>query len=193
MNVAPISRHCICTGQENQELAAGYKIGQRFHSAEATRVADGANQHLGHLVKADGRWRIFVFGGTQDPTHPCSDAYKFSDFLANDASSPVLKYTPKGADIDSVIETYAVFQQQDLSMCDLHDYLWPAKGKYGLRDYEKVFHSQNGNDLFDLRGIDRNSGCVVIVRPDQHVASILPVAACAKLSEFFGFFMIEQT
>ena len=31
----------ICTGQENQHLAPGYKIGQRFHSAEATRVADG--------------------------------------------------------------------------------------------------------------------------------------------------------
>jgi phenol 2-monooxygenase len=180
----------ICTGQENQELAAGYKIGQRFHSAEATRVADGANQHLGHLVKADGRWRIFVFGGTQDPTRPSSDAYKFIDFLANDASSPVLKYTPKGSDIDSVIDTYAVFQQQDLSMHDLHDFLWPAKGKYGLRDYEKVFHSQDGNDVYDLRGIDRMAGCVVIVRPDQHVATILPVTAHAELSKFFDAFMI---
>ncbi|MGY8791456.1 MAG: hypothetical protein ACKVKR_14435, partial [Pseudomonadales bacterium] len=46
----------ICTGQENQHLAPGYKIGQRFHSAEVARVADGGRQHLGHLVKADGRW-----------------------------------------------------------------------------------------------------------------------------------------
>ncbi len=58
----------ICTGQENQQLATGYKIGQRFHSAEAARVADGRSQHLGHLVKADGRWRIFLFGDNQDPT-----------------------------------------------------------------------------------------------------------------------------
>ena len=183
----------ICTGQENQDLAAGYKIGQRFHSAEATRVADGAHQHLGHLVKADGRWRIYLFAGTRDPTQPSSDAYQFIYFLANDASSPVLKYTPKGTDIDSVIDTYAVFQQQDLLMHDLHGYLWPAKGKYGLRDYEKVFHAQDGNELYDLRGIERNRGCVVIVRPDQHIASILPVAAHAKLSESFDFFMIAQT
>jgi phenol 2-monooxygenase len=100
----------ICTGQENQKLAAGYKIGQRFHSAAATRVADGANQHLGHLVKADGRRRIFVFGGTQDPTQTSSDVYQFFDFLTNGASSPVQKYTPKGTDIDSVIDTYAVCQ-----------------------------------------------------------------------------------
>ena len=74
-------------------------------------------------------------------------------------------------------------------MHDLHDFLWPAKGKYGLRDYEKVFHTQDGNDVYDLRGIDRNSGCIVIVRPDQHIAAIMPTAAHAKLSEFFDRFM----
>lgn len=182
----------ISTGQENQNLATGFKIGQRFHSAEATRVADGRSQHLGHLVKADGRWRIFIFGGTQLPTDPASDVYQFIDFLANDVSSPVHKYTPKDADVDSVFDTYAVFQQRDLSMHDLHDYLWPAKGKYGLRDYEKVFHAEEGNDIYDMRGIDRSAGCLVIVRPDQHIASILPVTAHDELKQFFEVFMIEQ-
>ncbi|MBR9865687.1 MAG: 3-hydroxybenzoate 4-monooxygenase [Oceanospirillales bacterium] len=182
----------ICTGQENQHLATGFNIGQRFHSAEATRVADGRSQHLGHLVKADGRWRIFLFGDTQTPTDPSSAAYQFIDFLASDASSPVQKYTPKGSDIDSVFDTYAVFQQQDLSMHDLHDYLWPAKGKYGLRDYEKVFHAEESNDIYDLRGIDRSAGCVVIVRPDQHIATILPVTAHEELTKFFDVFMIKQ-
>ena len=182
----------ICTGQENQHLATGFKIGQRFHSAEATRVADGRSQHLGHLVKADGRWRFFLFGDTQNPTDPSSAAYQFIDFLANDKSSPVQKYTPKGADIDSIFDTYAVFQQQDLSMHDLPDYLWPAKGKYGLRDYEKVFHAEESNDIYDLRGVDRSAGCVVVVRPDQHIATILPVTAHEELKKFFDVFMIEQ-
>ncbi len=182
----------ICTGQENQHLATGFKIGQRFHSAEATRVADGRSQHLGHLVKADGRWRFFLFGDKQNPTDPSSAAYQFIDFLANDESSPVQKYTPKGADIDSVFDTYAVFQQQDLSMHDLPDYLWPAKGKYGLRDYEKVFHAEESNDIYDLRGVDRSAGCVVVVRPDQHIATILPVTAHEELKKFFDVFMVEQ-
>jgi phenol 2-monooxygenase len=182
----------ICTGQENQHLATGYKIGQRFHSAEATRVADGRSQHLGHLVKADGRWRIFVFGDKQDPTQTSSAAFQCIDFLAKSDSSPVRKYTSKSLDIDSAIDTYAVFQQQNLSMHDLPEYLWPAKGKYGLRDYEKVFQAQEDNDVFDLRGIDRNSGCMVVVRPDQHIASILPLTAHAELARFFDFFMIRQ-
>jgi phenol 2-monooxygenase len=145
---------------------------------------------LGHLVKADGRWRIFLFGDKQDPTLTSSSTYKFIDFLANSALSPVQKYTPKGSDIDAVIDTYAVFQQQDLSMHDLPDYLWPAKGKYALRDYEKVFQSQDDNDVYDLRGIDCNRGCVVIVRPDQHIATILPLTAHAEISSFFDAFMI---
>ena len=78
-------------------------------------------------------------------------------------------------------------------MHDLHGYLWPAKGKYGLRDYEKVFHTQVDNDVYDLRGIEREHGCVVIVRPDQHIASILPVTAHANLASFFDVFMIAQS
>jgi len=183
----------ICTGQDNQHLATGFNIGQRFHSAEATRVSDGRSQHLGHLVKADGRWRLFVFGDDQNPTNPASAAFELFEFLANGVGSPIKKYTPDGSDIDSVIDTYAVFQQQDLSTHDLHDYLWPAKGKYGLRDYEKVFQTEASNDIYELRGIDRSNGCIVIVRPDQHVASILPLTAHKDLANFFDVFMLEAS
>ncbi|MDF3413020.1 3-hydroxybenzoate 4-monooxygenase [Sulfitobacter sp. M57] len=116
----------ICAGQEHQRLASGFKIGQRFHSAVATRLTDGATQHLGHLVKADGRWRIFMFTGDGDPTQPSSAAYKFANYMEHDPASPVQKYTPAGADIDSVIDTYAVFQDKALSMHDLHSLHCPA-------------------------------------------------------------------
>lgn len=182
----------ICMGHAHQHLARGFNIGQRFFSAEATRIADGRSQHLGHLVKADGRWRLFLFAGAEDPTAPASDLSQCVAYLANAPTSPAVKYTPKGADPDAVIDTYAVFQQPGLSMPDLPDFLWPAKGKYGLRDYEKVFHAQPGNDIYDLRGIDREKGCMVVVRPDQHVANILPLTAHDDLAAFFDTFMIEQ-
>lgn len=48
---------------------------------------------------------------------------------------------------------------------------------YGLCDYEKVFCAdlKRGEDIFEMRGIDRAAGCVVIVRPDQYVGHILPL------------------
>ena len=180
----------ISTGQENQHLASGFNIGQRFHSAEAIRVGDGYRQHLGHLNKADGRWRIFIFGDKQNPVESTSESYKLVQFLANSESSPVQKYTQEGTDIDSVIDVYAVFQQQDLSIEDMPDFLWPAKGKYGLRDYEKVFHAEEGNDIFEQRNIERSSGCMVVVRPDQHIACVLPLTAQDELAAFFDEFML---
>jgi phenol 2-monooxygenase len=181
----------ICTGAENQHLATGFKIGQRFHSEKAIRISDGRPQHLGHLIKADGRWRIFIFGSQQSPLDSSSKSQKLIEFLTNNASSPIKKFTPEGADIDSVIDYYAIFQQQDLSIETLPDILWPAKGKYGLRDYEKAFFANGVHDVFTARGIDRSQGCMVIVRPDQHIAHILALDAHEELANFFDNFMIS--
>lgn len=182
----------LCTGEEHQALATGFKIGQRFHSAEAVRVADGRPQHLGHLNKADGRWRIFLFGSEQNPTDSASDSRQLIDFLANDPNSPAQKYTAEGEDIDSTIDVYTVFQQQGLAIEALPDFLWPAKGKYGLRDYEKLFRADECNDIYEQRGIDRKRGCMVVVRPDQHIATILPLDGYQALSDFFDRFMLVR-
>ena len=105
------------------------------------------------------------------------------------------RFTPADADIDSVIDFRAVFQEphRDLDIGDLPPLLLPAKGRYGLRDYEKVFCADRvaGNDIFTMRGIDRRNGCMVVVRPDQYVAHILPLNDYAALGEFFGRFMLE--
>lgn len=184
---------CISIGQEYQHLATGFNIGQRFHSAEAIRLADGHRQHLGHLNKADGRWRIFLFAGEQNPMDAESDISRLIAFLGADEKSPIRRYTPEGADIDAAIDLCMVFQQPDLGIEDMPELLWPAKGKYGLRDYEKVYHAEPGNDLFDQRGIDRAKGCMVVVRPDQHIATILPLTAHDDLVAFFAEFMLPQT
>lgn len=183
----------ISGGTEFQDLAQGFVIGQRFHSAEACRLADGRIQHIGHLNKADGRWRIFIFGGKGDPAKSSTNAYKLVDFLSKSPESPVIKYTPDDEDIDAVIDVYAVFQHsEDISIEHLQDFLWPAKGKYGLRDYEKVFNAIPSNDIFELRKINRDSGCIVIIRPDQHVAKILPLSNHQKVTLFFDQFMIAK-
>ena len=47
-------------------------------------------------------------------------------------------------------------------------------------------------DIFDLRGIDRQRGAMIVVRPDQHVANVLPLDAYDALADFFGQFMRDQ-
>lgn len=79
-----------------------------------------------------------------------------------------------------------------LELAALPSLLLPRKGRYGLIDYEKAFcpDLDGGADIFELRGIDRG-GCIVIVRPDQHVATVLPLDAHAALADFFDAFMVK--
>ena len=104
------------------------------------------------------------------------------------------KYTPAGEDIDAVIDVRAVFQQghRELDLESMPSFLLPPKGRYGLRDYEKIFcpDLKSGQDIFTLRGIDRERGCMVIVRPDQFVAHVLPLDGYAQLAAFFDGFMV---
>jgi len=179
-----------------QYLAKGLVIGMRFHSAPVIRLADAKPVHLGHTVKADGRWRVFAFSGAEDPTAARSDINLLCDFLARSQESPVRKYTPNGADIDSVIDVRAIFQQghRELAIEAMPSFLLPRKGRYALRDYEKMFcpDLKSGDDIFDMRGIDRDGGCMVVVRPDQYVAHILPFDAYTELAAFFDGFMRQD-
>lgn len=40
-------------------------------------------------------------------------------------------------------------------------------------------------DIFDLRQIDRAQGCLVVVRPDQYVADVLPLDDTERLARQF--------
>ncbi|APH70164.1 FAD-binding monooxygenase [Aquibium oceanicum] len=185
----------LLTGEATwQSLASGFEIGTRFHSAPVIRVADARPMELGHTVKADARWRLFAFCPGEDPGEDGSMIQRFCRYLAASPGSPVQKYTPAGADVDSVIDVRAVFQQgyRDLALERLPDLLKPRKGRFGLVDYEKAFCSdlKGGRDIFDLRGVDRERGCLVIVRPDQYVAHVLPLDAHDELARFFDGFML---
>ena len=88
-----------------------------------------------------------------------------------------------------MLDIRAVLQasHQSLLMDGLPGLLWPRKGRYGLRDYEKAFCADPKTaDIFDLRGIDRARGCVVVVRPDQYVAEVLPLDAHEALATYFA-------
>jgi phenol 2-monooxygenase len=173
----------------HQALATGEEIGRRFHSAPVVRVSDAMQMQLGHVAEADGRWRIYAFAGRNDSSDPGSAIHGLADWLGSDPGSPVVRFTRPDEDIDGLIDLRAVFQQtfDELSYEDMPALLMPAKGKYGLKDYEKVFcvHHKGAGDIFDMRGIDREKGCMVVVRPDQYIAHVLPLDGFEALSKFF--------
>ncbi|MEP7061873.1 MAG: FAD-binding monooxygenase [Betaproteobacteria bacterium] len=175
----------------HQQLARGFTIGMRFHSAPVVRVADAKPMQLGHVARADAAWRLYAFGDAS-----ARKLHALMAFLQDAAESPVRRFTPADADIDSVIDVRAVYQQQHraLKVETLPQLLLPRKGRLGLVDYEKAYAPdlRNGPDIFDLRGIDRPVGALVVVRPDQYVAHVLPLDAHGALARFFEGFLLDR-
>jgi phenol 2-monooxygenase len=174
----------------HQAMATGEEIGRRFHSAPVVRVSDAKQMQLGHVAQADARWRIYAFAGKADTGHQGSAIHKLAEWLENNSQSPVVKHTRKGEDIDAVIDVRFVFQQtfDQLAYENMSSLLKPQTGSLGLQDHGKVFcvdHKGLG-DIFDMRGINRDKGCLIVVRPDQYVANVLPLDGYEALSTYFA-------
>jgi phenol 2-monooxygenase len=187
----------ITAESTHQHLARGFELGTRFHSAPVVRYWDAKRVHLGHTIKADGRWRLLAFAGADDPGSERGRLARLCAFLTESPESPLRKYTPPQADVDAVIDVRAIVQRdhRELASGLIPPLLVPQKGRYGLRDYEKLFCSElhGEDDIFEQRGIDRADGCIVVVRPDQFVANVLPLDGFAELTAFFDRFMIASS
>ncbi|KAF2485588.1 monooxygenase, FAD-binding protein [Neohortaea acidophila] len=184
----------------HQHLATGFQIGTRFHSCKVLRLSDAKPIHLGHEMKADGRWRMVLFGDNMhDPTDHSSPLF---EVCTSFFTRLLPKYTPTDQDIDSVIDVRAVLQQSrtSINITDLPEVLLPHKGKFGLQDYEKVFTDEESynfgfGDIYKKRGVDREKGCIVVVRPDQYISAVFPLSeqGCEMTEGFFNGFMKVQT
>ncbi|MGH3412432.1 MAG: FAD-dependent monooxygenase [Marmoricola sp.] len=170
-------------GSTHQELATGFTVGTRLHSAPVIRVADAKRVELGHVAIADGRWRLYAFADRDE-----SRLRALCDRLGGDAASPARRYLRPGEHIDALVDVRGVLQRphREVEVAALPELLRPATGRLGLTDYEKALCADqvNGPDIFDLRGIDRERGALVVVRPDQYVAQVLPLDADQELTGF---------
>ncbi|MFF5625757.1 FAD-dependent monooxygenase [Microbacterium sp. NPDC012755] len=171
----------MITGSDaHQSLAAGFPLGKRFKSAEVVRVGDGNAIHLGHHAKADGRWRVYAFGDRDGTT---------LESWAAEAAPVLARFTPSDADVDAVFDVKAVYQQsyEEVEVTSAPELFQPKTGPLGLTDWEKVYAAGPSHwtdaDIFEARELSRD-GVVVVVRPDQYVAAILPLDAVAELESF---------
>jgi phenol 2-monooxygenase len=168
----------------HQDLAPGFPIGKRFKSAPVVRICDANPVQLGHQATADGRWRIYVFTDAAQPGAR-SQLAELADWLENGADSP-LAAAPAGADRDAWFDVKVIYQQDHASMDIglIPAVFRPRVGPFGLSYLENAFAADPKADIFELRGLHRG-GVVVIVRPDQYVANVLPLTATTELAAFF--------
>lgn len=180
----------------NQDLAPGLPIGMRIPSVKVLRQADARPWHLQELLPSNGRWRVLVFpGNVQDKEQAAQLASVASNFDASD--SFVARFTPTGGPVDTVFDILLVHKapRTVVTIFDFPSVFRRFSETEGY-DYDKIYvddvsyHEGHGN-LYKRFGISEK-GCIVIVRPDQHVSYVGPLGEPAAVTQFFSNFMVPQ-
>ncbi len=91
--------------------------------------------------------------------------------------------------MDAVSDAKGVFQErfEELDSLSSPELVLPKTGPLHLTDWEKIYtaapNAWSKTDIFAERELSRD-GVVVVVRPDQYVAAVLPLDAVSELEAF---------
>ena len=170
----------------HQDLATGFPLGKRFKAHPVKRVCDTNPKYLGHQHTADGRWRIYAFADSAVSSAQDSTLRAWAEWMAS-AESPVRRFTPEGKDLDALFDLHVVYQQphEEVELMRTPSIFRPQVGEFQISNLNKVWGVDPEDDIFEARGLSRD-GVVVVVRPDQYVAHVLPLTATAELSDFLA-------
>jgi phenol 2-monooxygenase len=168
----------------HQDLATGFPLGKRFKAHPVKRVSDTNPKFLGHQHTADGRWRIYAFADAAVSSAEDSTLRTWAEWM-DSAESPVRRFTPGGQDLDALFDLNVVYQQphEGVELMKVPSVFRPKVGTFQISNLNKVWGTDPEDDIYEARGLSRD-GVVVVVRPDQYVAHVLPLTATTELSDF---------
>ena len=172
-------------------------VGKRFPSAQVINQAGARPWPFAHFLRSDGRFRLVLFAGKL--SHP--PQRERVELLCKQLASPgsfVHRFTKSGERIDSTIEILTIHAgpRTAIELLDLPEILHPFDEKTGW-DYDKVFvddvsYHEGFGDAYTKYGVDRESGRLVVVRPDQYVAWMGNLEDLEEVERYFEGVLLPQ-
>lgn len=154
-----------------QELATNIKLGMRFPSYQVLNQSDARPWQLQEKLKSDGRFRLIIFAGHVANPQQHAKLLSFCNCLST--SRFLARHLYKNIDI---LTCHASRRVDVELLSDFPDVLHPFDEMLGW-DYDSVFvddesYHEGFEDAYKGYGISRESGCVVVTRPDQYVGFV---------------------
>ncbi|KGU20721.1 hypothetical protein MGK_06133 [Candida albicans P57055] len=184
------------------KLAPKIPIGRRLYSVKMISQADGRPIHIADRLSSDGRFRVLIFPGDikQYPNN-LKILHSFQDLL-DDSKNFLKKFTPLNAFQDSVIDIITIHNnnRHEVEIFDFPDFTHPLDYKHRC-DYWKLYSGKGDTyhegkiNMYDDYGIDPKHGVILVIRPDSHVAKVVPfsIDGLKQVDEYFKKFMIDQS
>lgn len=161
-------------------LAGNIKLGMRLPSFPVVYQCDGTSTHLGQRLISDASWKLLIFSGDLRQPARMNALSSFADTFSKHSLRP-----------HSTIEPLLIQSnpRTAVNLLGLPEIVHPFDDALGW-DYWKVFVDDMSAQAYRGYGIDPGGqGCLVLCRPDQHVAWIGGMQDVAGLCNYFsGFF-----
>nr|ABK64179.1 phenol hydroxylase [Candida tropicalis] len=184
------------------KLAPKIPIGRRLYSVKMISQADGRPIHIADRLSSDGRFRVLIFPGDikQYPNN-LEILHSFQDLL-DDSKNFLKKFTPLNAFQDSVIDIITIHNnnRHEVEIFDFPNFTHPLDYKHRC-DYWKLYSGKGDTyhegkiNMYDDYGIDPKHGVILVIRPDSHVAKVVPfsIDGLKQVDEYFKKFRIDQS
>ncbi|KAJ5814779.1 Monooxygenase FAD-binding [Penicillium riverlandense] len=173
----------------NPALAQNIKLGMRLPSYPVTYQCDGVSTHLAQRLTSDGSWKLLVFAADLGQPNKMETLANFADFFTNKSH---LAHLRKKEDLKSckpMIDVLLIHSssRNTVKLLDSPSIFHPFDEVMGW-DYWKLFADDSGQ-AYSGYGIDgQGDGCLILCRPDQHVAWIGGMEDMTGLDNYFSFF-----
>ncbi|KAK8060691.1 FAD binding domain-containing protein [Apiospora saccharicola] len=169
------------------ELATGIQLGRRMPSYRVINYADARPTELASKLASDRRWAVILFAGD---LRQATQLKRLEEACAALLRSRLLR--TRGS---SKLVTITASPRDSLPLTGLPPLLYCRDGEndgHGQenRNYEVVFSDEPDvygafTDVYAKYGVDREKGCLVVCRPDQHVGFIGALEDVPGLDVFF--------
>ncbi|KAL4974682.1 FAD binding domain-containing protein [Aspergillus desertorum] len=170
---------------EKSQRASNITLGRRLGTVPLTNQADASTVQLAGVLPSTGAWRLLVFPGDLRHKYNFERLESFAEAFQNHAHcGSSLKVPSPG--IHQMIELILVHKspRTAVNLLDLPELFHPFDEKLGW-DYGKVLVDEGGSAYAEY-GIDEQTGCAVLCRPDQHVAWVGALDEVSSLDAFLS-------
>jgi phenol 2-monooxygenase len=171
----------------DSSLARYIKLGMRLPSFLVVYLCDGVPSHLAQRLTSDGSWRLLVFPGDLRQPERMKALANFADIFSKHSHLAHLQRIQSPKWRYPIIELLLIQScpRSSVNLLDLPELFHPFDDIMGW-DYWKAF-ADDMDQAYKGYGIDKGgSGCLVLSRPDQHVAWIGSMEDMLGLDNYFS-------
>lgn len=188
----PVYGKELAPSRSKPHLAENLRVGARIPSMLILNQSDAQPCHLQQILPSTGQWNLIIFGADiMDPRQMQQLSY-LQEALGH-PNSVVQKLNDQASATKCGFASIGIYlihcaNRLGIELHDLPEIFRPWTEDYGV-DYnkawvdEEAYHHAGGGQLYKSFGIG-SEGCMMLLRPDQHLAFLSDMDDVQGLERF---------